>query len=118
MGKGLLTLRGCITPLTGQQNFIHLVAKLKLHGLPVRGRIIRGSSPCKQHCLGKLRQYVCDESLESEMNLTGRRAELKHILAISNLVLSLSNQAESFGRTTLKALSLGPPRTSAMAMAA
>jgi glycosyltransferase involved in cell wall biosynthesis len=47
--------------------------------------------------------------LEADISFTGQRDDLKNILAISNLVLSLSTQPESFGRTTLEALRLGVP---------
>jgi glycosyltransferase involved in cell wall biosynthesis len=47
--------------------------------------------------------------LEADISFTGQRDDLKNILAISNLVLSLSSQPESFGRTTLEALRLGVP---------
>jgi glycosyltransferase involved in cell wall biosynthesis len=47
--------------------------------------------------------------LENDISFTGQRDDLKNIQAISNLVLSLSTQPESFGRTTLEALRLGVP---------
>jgi len=47
--------------------------------------------------------------LEADISFTGQRDDLKNILAISSLVLSLSSQPESFGRTTLEALRLGVP---------
>jgi glycosyltransferase involved in cell wall biosynthesis len=47
--------------------------------------------------------------LENDISFSGQRDDLKNILAISNLVLSLSTQPESFGRTTLEALRLGVP---------
>jgi len=47
--------------------------------------------------------------LAADLSFTGQRDDLKNILAISSLVLSLSNQPESFGRTTLEALRLGVP---------
>jgi glycosyltransferase involved in cell wall biosynthesis len=40
---------------------------------------------------------------------TGHRADMRDIYAVSTLVLSLSAQPESFGRTVLEALSLGTP---------
>lgn len=47
--------------------------------------------------------------IESEITFTGTRADMREIYAISTLVLSLSSQPESFGRTVLEALSLGVP---------
>jgi len=108
-GKQLLTLPGRITRLKGHEDFIELIARLKRRGLPVHGLIVGGASASKQRYLQKLHYRVCSMGLQSDISFTGQRDDLKNILAISNLVLSLSTQPESFGRTTLEALRLGVP---------
>ena len=108
-GKQLLTLPGRITRLKGHEDFIELIARLKQRGLPVHGLIVGGASSSKQRYLHKLRYRVRSMGLEADISFTGQRDDLKNILAISNLVLSLSTQPESFGRTTLEALRLGVP---------
>jgi glycosyltransferase involved in cell wall biosynthesis len=108
-GKLLLTLPGRITRLKGHEDFIELVARLKRRGLPVHGLIVGGASSSKQRYLQKLRYRVRSMGLGADISFAGQRDDLKNILAISNLVLSLSTQPESFGRTTLEALRLGVP---------
>jgi glycosyltransferase involved in cell wall biosynthesis len=108
-GKQLLTLPGRITRLKGHEDFIELIARLKRRGLPVHGLIVGGASASKQRYLKKLRYRVRSVGLEADISFIGQRDDLKNILAISNLVLSLSTQPESFGRTTLEALRLGVP---------
>jgi glycosyltransferase involved in cell wall biosynthesis len=108
-GKLILTLPGRITRLKGHEDFIELIARLKRRGLPVHGLIVGGASSSKQRYLQKLRYRVRSMGLEADISFTGQRDDLKNILAISNLVLSLSTQPESFGRTTLEALRLGVP---------
>lgn len=108
-GKQLLTLPGRITRLKGHEPFIELVARLKRRGLPVHGLIVGGASASKQRYLHKLRYRVRSLGLEADISFTGQRDDLKNILAVSSLVLSLSTQPESFGRTTLEALRLGVP---------
>jgi glycosyltransferase involved in cell wall biosynthesis len=108
-GKQLLTLPGRITRLKGHEDFIELIARLKRRGLPVHGLIVGGASASKQRYLQKLRYRVRSMGLEADISFTGQRDDLKNILAMSNLVLSLSTQPESFGRTTLEALRLGVP---------
>jgi len=108
-GKQILTLPGRITRLKGHEDFIELIARLKRRGLPVHGLIVGGASASKQRYLHKLRYRVRSMGLEADISFTGQRDDLKNILAISNLVLSLSTQPESFGRTTLEALRLGVP---------
>jgi len=109
VGKLLVTLPGRITRLKGHENFIELIARLKRQNLPVHGLIVGGASSSKQRYLETLHQRVCSMGLENDISFTGQRDDLKNILAISNLVLSLSTQPESFGRTTLEALRLGVP---------
>ncbi len=108
-GKQILTLPGRITRLKGHEDFIELIARLKRRGLPVHGLIVGGASASKQRYLHKLRYRVRSMELEADISFTGQRDDLKNILAISDLVLSLSTQPESFGRTTLEALRLGVP---------
>jgi glycosyltransferase involved in cell wall biosynthesis len=108
-GKQLVTLPGRITRLKGHEDFIELIARLKRRGLPVHGLIVGGASPSKQRYLQKLHYRVRSMGLEADISFTGQRDDLKNILAISSLVLSLSTQPESFGRTTLEALRLGVP---------
>ena len=107
--KLLVTLPGRITRLKGHEDFIELVAQLKRRGLPVHGLIVGGASSSKQRYLQALRDRVRSMGLDADISFTGQRDDLKNILAISNLVLSLSTQPESFGRTTLEALRLGVP---------
>ena len=109
VGKLLVTLPGRITRLKGHEDFIDLVARLKRQGLPAHGLIVGGASSSKQRYLDELHQRVQRMGLETDISFTGQRDDLKNILAISNLVLSLSTQPESFGRTTLEALRLGVP---------
>ena len=106
-GKRLVTLPGRITRLKGHEDFIELIARLKRRGLPVHGLIVGGAAASKQRHLQKLCYRVRSMGLEADISFTGQRDDLKNILAISNLVLSLSTQPESFGRTTLEALRLG-----------
>jgi glycosyltransferase involved in cell wall biosynthesis len=108
-GKLLVTLPGRITRLKGHEHFIELIARLKRRGLPVHGLIVGGASASKQRYFQKLHYRIQSTELERDISLTGQRDDLKSILAISNLVLSLSSQPESFGRTTLEALRLGVP---------
>ncbi len=109
VGKLLVTLPGRITRLKGHEDFIELISRLKRRGLPVHGLIVGGASASKQRYLQKLRYRVRSMGMEADIGFTGQRDDLKNILAISNLVLSLSTQPESFGRTTLEALRLGVP---------
>lgn len=109
VGKRVLTLPGRITRLKGHEDFIELVARLKAAGLPVHGLIVGGVHPRKRRYYNALLDKVRRMDLSADISFTGQRADLKEIMTVSDLVLSLSTQPESFGRTVLEALSLGVP---------
>ncbi|MEW5768915.1 MAG: glycosyltransferase family 4 protein [Pseudomonadota bacterium] len=108
-GRRVLTLPGRITRLKGHEDFIALIARLKADGEPVHGLIVGGAETRKQPYLAELRAKVAQAGLANDITFTGQRGDLREIMAVSDLVLSLSTQPESFGRTVLEALSMGVP---------
>ncbi len=108
IGKRLLTLPGRITRLKGHSDFITLFKQLandpSLHGL-----VVGGAHPRKKEYESEIHKAVADAGLSDRITFTGNRSDLREILSISTLVLSLTSQPESFGRTTIEALSLGIP---------
>jgi glycosyltransferase involved in cell wall biosynthesis len=75
----------------------------------VHGAIVGGTHPTKEGYAQELQQYVAQRGLQSHITFVGHRTDAKEILALSALVYSLSTTPESFGRTTLEALSMGRP---------
>lgn len=106
-GKRLVTLPGRITRLKGHEDFLRILAGLK--DFSVHGVIAGGAHPKKQAYLAEIKALTDAAGLRHQVTFTGNRSDLKNILAISDVVLSLTSQPESFGRTTLEALSLGVP---------
>lgn len=105
----VLTLPGRLSRLKGHEDFIELIARLWTQGLPVYGLIVGGVEPRRQRYADQLRRLVQAKGLSEVVLFTGHRADMRDIYAVSTLVLSLSAQPESFGRTVLEALSLGTP---------
>lgn len=108
-GRRIITLPGRITRLKGHEDFLHLLARLLADGLPVHGLVVGGAEPAKQAYQEELQALALSLGVADHVTFTGQRADLREIMAISDAVLSLSTQPESFGRTTLEALSLGVP---------
>lgn len=106
--KILITLPGRITRLKGHEYLLDLIAELHQH-FPVHGVVVGGADEKKQAYLDELQQRVEDMGLQEHITFVGHRSDIREWLAISDMVLSLSTQAETFGRTTLEALSLGTP---------
>ncbi len=108
-GKYVIMLPGRLTRWKGQEDFIKIIAGLKQRGLQVHGVIVGDAHPRKQYFAAELRAQVRAAGLENDITFTGYRSDLREIMAISDVVLSLSREPEAFGRTTLEALSLGVP---------
>ncbi|MEE8342807.1 MAG: glycosyltransferase family 4 protein [Gammaproteobacteria bacterium] len=93
----------------GQEEFIRIVAELKNRGIPVHGLLIGGAHAKKRAYEQKLRRQVAAAGLTEDISFVGHRDDVREIMSISDVVLSLSTDPEAFGRTTLEALSLGRP---------
>ena len=107
-GKKLLTLPGRITRLKGHEDLIRIMKSLP-SDLNIHALIVGGTHPRKTAYFEELKGKVEEAGLGAMITFTGNRDDLREILSISTLVLSLTRQPESFGRTTLEALAMGVP---------
>ena len=107
--RQVLTLPGRITRLKGHLDFLKLLARLVQSELPVYGLIVGGEDPAHSGYMREVRQTAHKLGLDGAVSFTGQRMDLRDILAVSNIVYSLSTKPESFGRTVHEALSLGTP---------
>ena len=106
-GKQVLCLPGRITRLKGHETFFALVAELKAKGLPVHGLIVGGVEEKKRPYLAELEGRIRALRLDADITFTGLRSDIREVFTQCQLVLSLSTQPETFGRTVLEALNLG-----------
>jgi glycosyltransferase involved in cell wall biosynthesis len=109
IGRRLLTLPGRITRLKGHEDFLRLLAALAATDPAVHGVVVGGAHPRKQDYLQEIQNLVHQLGIADRVTFVGHRSDLREILAVSDLVFSLSTQPEAFGRTTLEALALGRP---------
>lgn len=108
-GKTLLTLPARLTRWKGQEDFIDLMAALRATHPRVHGLIVGEPHPRRREFLDELKRRVRTLGLEDRITFTGHRGDLREIMALSAIVLSLSREPEAFGRVSLEALSLGVP---------
>lgn len=106
-GKAVLLLPGRITRLKGHEDFFRLVAGLKAAGVAARGLVVGDTHPKKRAYLAELGARAAELGVADEVRFLGHRGDLREIMAVSDVVLSLSQQPESFGRTVVEALALG-----------
>lgn len=109
VGKRLITLPARITRWKGQEDFIELMARLKPQVPDLHGLVVGEPHPRRRRFQEELERQVSARGLAGDISFTGHRNDLREIMAISSIVLSLSREPEAFGRTTVEALSLGIP---------
>lgn len=105
----IVCLPGRITRLKGHETLIELMAELHRKFPQVHAVVVGGADTKKVAYLDGLEQKIKDLGLVDQITFVGHRSDIREWLAFSDVVLSLSKQAETFGRTALEALSLGTP---------
>ena len=107
--KFLLCLPGRITRLKGHETLIALVQQLHQQYPQLHAVVVGGADPKKAAYLKEMQNSIQAKGLSEKITFAGHRSDIREWLAFSDAVLSLSNQAETFGRTALEALSVGTP---------
>jgi len=108
-GKMLLTLPARVTRWKGQEDFIDLVGLLRARGTDVHGLIVGAIEPRRRGFFNELQVRAKTRELASHVSFLGHRDDVREIMALSAVVLSLARIPEAFGRTALESLSLGVP---------
>ncbi|NQW99190.1 glycosyltransferase, partial [bacterium] len=108
-GRIPLLMPGRLTRWKGQEDFIKLIARLIERGLPVHGLIVGEPHPKKLAFLDELKDLAATLGVSEHLSFLGHRTDLREIMAVSELVYSLSHDPEAFGRVSLEALALGKP---------
>ena len=75
----------------------------------MHGLIAGGADNKKQVFLKELKEQIRNNKMEQHFTFLGHRDDMREIMSISDIVLSLAKTPEAFGRTALEALSLGTP---------
>ena len=107
--KQLITLPARITRWKGQEDLIEIMRRIRATQPNAHGLIVGEPHPRRRAFLDELRARVQAAGLGEAITFVGHRTDLREIMAISKVVLSLSREPEAFGRTTVEALSLGVP---------
>lgn len=108
-GRYTLCLPGRITRLKGASHLIPILQTLLQRGIPAHAVIVGETKRGKESLRQELEQAFASAGLAQHVTWTGHRRDLRDILCACDVTLSLTLQPESFGKTTLDALSLGRP---------
>jgi glycosyltransferase involved in cell wall biosynthesis len=108
-GKFIITLPARVTRWKGQEDLCEILAELKQAIPNIHGLIVGEVKSDKVDFFNNLKDKVRTLDIVQHITFTGHRNDLRDIMAISNVVLSLSHAPEAFGRVTLEALAMGVP---------
>lgn len=108
-GAPLLTLPARGTRLKGHTDAIELLADLKVRGVDARLLLLGAREPGREAYVEELESLARNFNVDQHVVITAPRSDVRDVMAISTLILQLSTQRESFGRTVIEALSLCRP---------
>lgn len=108
-GGRLLLFPGRGTRLKGHAHALRLVAGLRASGIDARLLLAGAEQSGRERYLAELQAQITAAGLQQHVVITPPRADMRELYAVSDLVLQLSDQPESFGRTVLEALAIGRP---------
>jgi glycosyltransferase involved in cell wall biosynthesis len=109
VGKVVLLLSGRVTRWKGQVDFIRVVAALRQRGIDVHGLIVGETHAKKREFETELRKRAIELKVEADISFLGHRKDIREVMAVSDIVYSLSLDPEAFGRVSLEAMSIGKP---------
>ncbi len=105
----LITLPCNISPIHGLEDLIPIVLGLKQRNIPVHVLLTGETRDADPAYLRALRQRYLNEGIAEHVTWLGARQDLRDILSVSNVTLSLARQPASHNRAILEALSLARP---------
>ena len=108
-GKKILLLPARLTRWKGQTDFIDMLAEVIKTRPDVHGLIVGETHPRKQAFMAELEVRSKRRGVNQHLSFISHRSDLREIMAVSDIVYSLSREPEAFGRVSLEALSLGKP---------
>ncbi len=103
----LLTLPARGTRLKGHAHALRLLAALRADGVDARLLLAGVAQSGRERYLRELRAQAEARGLRDAVAFAPPLADMRSVYALSDLVLQLSDQPESFGRTVLEALCSG-----------
>ena len=105
----VVTLPGRVSRRKGVLDLVRVVAGLQAQGVAAHGLVVGEAPARKRGLVMELASAVTAAGLNGSITLTGFRKDVREIMSVSDVVLSLSQQPEAFGRTVNEALALGVP---------
>jgi len=108
-GGALLTLPGRGTRLKGHRDAVELLAALRARGVDARLLLLGAREAGREAYIAEIETLARERGVFDRLAITPPRGDVREVYSVSDLILQLSTQPESFGRTVVEALALGRP---------
>jgi glycosyltransferase involved in cell wall biosynthesis len=108
-GKTVLLLPGRVSRWKGQDDLIQVISALQMKGMDFYGLIAGEVHEKKKEYEQHLKNLAEEMGVSDKVIFLGHRKDIKEVMAVSDIIYSLSREPEAFGRVTLEAMSLGKP---------
>jgi glycosyltransferase involved in cell wall biosynthesis len=102
-------LAGAITPLHGLEDLPAILTRTNEIKVPVHVYIAGDVARANRRYIDKLKQLFRRRGIDKQVTWLGHRPDLRNILSICDVALSLAKVPACHDRTLLEALSLGKP---------
>ena len=100
---------GAITPLHGLEDLPPIIGRLKAAAVPVQIYIAGDTARADRRYLRRLRALFEKAGVSNQITWLGHRPDLRDVICISDVVLSLARLPACHDRAVLEALALGRP---------
>lgn len=100
---------GAITPLHGLEDLAPILGRLNAAHVPAHVYIAGDTARADQRYLHQLQRHFETAGVNKQITWLGLRPDLRNVICICDVVLSLARMPASHDRVVLEALSLGRP---------
>ena len=108
-GHYALCIPGSITPLHGLEDLVPLMKTLLQGGIPAHAYIAGDSRRADPSYLEHLRTLFAREQLDNHITWLGARPDLRDVISVCHVTLSLAHAPSTYDKAILEALALGCP---------
>ena len=109
IGRFVVCLPGPISAIHGTASIVPIMAALLSQDIPVHTLIAGHTGEADPTYLSNLRRQLRASGLDSHVTWLGASADMRDVLCLSDVVLSLHQSPAAYDRPILEALSLGRP---------
>ena len=103
-GKKLVLLPGRLTALKGAESLLYWLANTDEDN-----HLVLTAQPTQSAYTQRFSQLLDDNQLQNKVSWVGMQHPIQSLYALADVVVSVNNKPESFGRTVLEALCMGAP---------